>query len=440
MVGSSIGSLPAGAELAAALAAVDIADLDADQTLTWLAGWQRLAGWVEGQSLQAIAHFADLRGGDQLEDLRPGRERRIPLGGQGTPAVGEFAADEIAAELGLSTRRASGLISDALDLRHRLPGVLAALSAGRVEAWRAHLVARGTRELSRAQAADVEVELLPELASVTTSRVRKLVEAACIAADPEGADQRVEVAARGRFVARDRSIDGSSDLFARLETADAIRLDARIDQVADLMRELGDTRVKAELRAVALGLLADPGAVQQLWRQVCAHRAGRPAEAQAVGPVPATTLYVHHSLGAKGEPQWRLEDSGPITRREALDLLGHSHVTIKPVIDLRETVTCTGYQASAGLREVMVLLNPTCYFPYCDRSSRKGEYEHVVPHPRGPTSSINGAMPDRHHHRTKTHASWVVRQPFPGLYVWRSPTGRIYVVDQRGHTTRINAP
>jgi hypothetical protein len=387
-----------------------------------------------------VAHFADLHGGDQLEDPRPGRERRVTLGGQGTPAVGEFAADEIAAELGLSSPRASGLIGDALDLRHRLPRVFTALNQGTVEAWRAHLVARGTRELSRTQAAEVEAELLPELSSVTTSRVRKLVEAACIAADPEAADQRVEVAARARYVARDRSIDGSSDIFARLETADALRLDARIDQVADLLRELGDPRLKAELRAVALGLLADPESVQQLWGQVCAHRAGRPAPAQAVGPIPATTLYVHHSVGAKGEPRWRLEDSGPITRREALDLLGHSHVTVKPVVDLRQTLTCTGYEASAGLREVMVLLNPTCYFPYCDRTSRKGEYEHVVPHPRGPTSSTNGAMPDRHHHRTKTHARWVVRQPFPGLYVWRSPTGRIYVVDQRGHTTRLHPP
>lgn len=180
----------------------------------------------------------------------------------------EFAADELAAELGLSTVRAGGLIADALDLRHRLPAVLAGLAAGTVEGWRAHLVARGTRELSAAQAAAVEAEVLPQLAQVTTARLHKLVTAAAIAADPHAADQVVDGALRTRCVERGRSAEGVTPLFARMDTGDAIRLDARVDQVADLLIELGDTRLKAELRAVALGLLADPEAVQRLWERV----------------------------------------------------------------------------------------------------------------------------------------------------------------------------
>jgi hypothetical protein len=41
------------------------------------------------------------------------------------------------------------------------------------------------------------------------------------------------------------------------------------------------------------------------------------------------------------------------------------------------------------------------------------------------------------HHRLKTHAGWRVAQPFPGIYLWRDPTGTAsYLVDHTG-TRRI---
>ena len=36
------------------------------------------------------------------------------------------------------------------------------------------------------------------------------------------------------------------------------------------------------------------------------------------------------------------------------------------------------------------------------------------------------------HHRIKTHGHWQVRQPFPGIYVWRDPHGALYLVDHTG--------
>jgi hypothetical protein len=40
----------------------------------------------------------------------------------------------------------------------------------------------------------------------------------------------------------------------------------------------------------------------------------------------------------------------------------------------------------------------------------------------------------RRHHRTKTHGGWHVQQPFPGIWIWRSPHGRHYLVDHTGTT------
>ena len=36
------------------------------------------------------------------------------------------------------------------------------------------------------------------------------------------------------------------------------------------------------------------------------------------------------------------------------------------------------------------------------------------------------------HHRIKTHGDWQVKQPFPGLYLWRDPHGATYLVDHTG--------
>jgi hypothetical protein len=38
----------------------------------------------------------------------------------------------------------------------------------------------------------------------------------------------------------------------------------------------------------------------------------------------------------------------------------------------------------------------------------------------------------RFHHRVKTHGRWQVKQPFPGICLWRAPHGRTYLVDHTG--------
>jgi hypothetical protein len=38
----------------------------------------------------------------------------------------------------------------------------------------------------------------------------------------------------------------------------------------------------------------------------------------------------------------------------------------------------------------------------------------------------------RLHHRLKTHGRWQVAQPYPGIFVWRSPHGATYLVDHTG--------
>jgi hypothetical protein len=36
------------------------------------------------------------------------------------------------------------------------------------------------------------------------------------------------------------------------------------------------------------------------------------------------------------------------------------------------------------------------------------------------------------HHRLKTFGRWTIKQPFPGMYLWRDPHGALYLVDHTG--------
>ena len=69
----------------------------------------------------------------------------IQLGGDGTPAVAEFAPAEFGAVCAESPHRAKVLIGDALDLRHRHPLLWRRVLDGEVKAWVARRIVQTTR-------------------------------------------------------------------------------------------------------------------------------------------------------------------------------------------------------------------------------------------------------------------------------------------------------
>ena len=52
--------------------------------------------------------------------------------------------------------------------------------------------------------------------------------------------------------------------------------------------------------------------------------------------------------------------------------------------------------------------------------------------PPGQTRIGNLGPHIRYHHRIKTFGGWQVCQPEPGSWIWRSPHGRIYLVNASG--------
>lgn len=85
-------------------------------------------------------------------------------------------------------------------------------------------------------------------------------------------------------------------------------------------------------------------------------------------------------------------------------------------------------------------MTPADTFPFATCTSRRMQIDHTTPYDAGGASSVGNYGPmTTTHHRIKTHGRWQVRQPFPGIYVWRDPHGGHYLVDHTG-TRRLRSP
>jgi hypothetical protein len=95
------------------------------------------------------------------------------------------------------------------------------------------------------------------------------------------------------------------------------------------------------------------------------------------------------------------------------------------------------------MRELVILRDRTCVFPYCDKSSRDCDLDHIEAFvemddggPPGQTRPDNLAPLCRRHHRAKTHHGWTYQPNRDGTYTWTSPHGQRYTVDTRGIVTQ----
>ena len=89
----------------------------------------------------------------------------------------------------------------------------------------------------------------------------------------------------------------------------------------------------------------------------------------------------------------------------------------------------------------MQLMTPANTFPYAG-TLNPDQIDHTEPYVHG--AAAVGAGQSRignygplttRHHRIKTFGRWQVKQPFPGIYLWRDPYGAMYLVDHTGTRT-----
>ncbi len=80
-------------------------------------------------------------------------------------------------------------------------------------------------------------------------------------------------------------------------------------------------------------------------------------------------------------------------------------------------------------------------FPSATSLSRRKDADHTIAYidpgdggPPGQTALDKLGPMVRRHHRIKTHSRWQVKQVSNGVFIWRSPHRRLFLVDHTGTT------
>lgn len=360
--------------------------------------------------------------------------------------VSQFAVFEFGAAIRLSRRATESLFSEVLELAYRLPQTWARVNAGKAQAWKARHVANATNGLSAEAAAFVDSQVARYVSRISPAELQRLIDAATARFMPDYAREIAQRTADGRFVTvshQQVSFNGTSQIYGELDLVDALDLDQALRAGAQQLADLGSDSSLDVRRSEALGNLARGELTLDLTKQgssevsTSSTTGGGPARSGTT--TREVVLYVHLSeaaLGAGGtgliENPKRLVTAEQI--REWCRTTGR--VSVRPVVDLNEEITSTGYRPTERHREQIILRDGTCPFPYCERNARYGDIDHIEAYdPNGPpdqTATSNLAGLCRSHHRLKTHGGWNYTTIEPGRYLWRSPHGYSFLTDRSG--------
>ena len=153
---------------------------------------RQLTSWAAASELAAVA---------QITSRAAAADPRIGVESGGRPArVCRDALGQIALALMLTHHGAEAWADLAVTLAWRLPDTGAALAAGRIDLYRARLIAEFTSVLSQEAARTVEKQVLPDAGGRTSGDLRARLRRAVIAADPDGAERRRRAAERSADV------------------------------------------------------------------------------------------------------------------------------------------------------------------------------------------------------------------------------------------------
>jgi hypothetical protein len=401
-------SLPVGLALATVVEGLDPATLGGEEVVALLLAEHRLACRFGGRVLRSMARLDELT----------------------TPKFKFVVPTEVACSTGCSDGTAVRRLELATDLAARLPHVVTAMLAGRIDERKARIFSEKTRPIADdTLAGKIVDEVLREAEQLTHEQVRARLTYRINKYDPDAAARRAERAQAMRRVDYQVTDEGTAIINASgLPVEQAAAAIERVDAFALAARLDGDPRTLQQLRADALvGLLAGT------WHG--------PAPVHRVGvlelTVPLSTLLKLDSLPGD------LAGWGPvcadIARRTAEQMLQRTD----PKAQVRFTVHddddgsivasgITRRRPPAALGAKVRARTNRCVFPGCSRPASRCDLDHRQRRTDG-GGTVDGNLHPlcRRHHRAKDEGGWHYDVTDPGIYRWISPNGQHITVDRR---------
>ncbi|NJQ03981.1 HNH endonuclease signature motif containing protein, partial [Streptomyces zingiberis] len=348
-----------------------------------------------------------------------------------------WACDEVACALRLSSNTAADRLAVATALDERFPATVTLLEAGEICYLQARAMTEITHTLDPETASAVEAMVVGTMPSQSVGQTRRAVNRAVLKADPEGADKRHRRRKEDRAIWHQAAEDGMATWTALLPAHQAAQLDAAVDAHAatytDTDRTLTQKRVDALYdlvvnrptpNAVPGGTTPMPG--------------GRSAAVVQI------TVSLDTLIGADEEPG-DLKGYGPIGAaavREVAFAPGTiwRRLITHPRSGLLIKTDPTTYRPTTETRRHVITRDHTCTFPTCHMPAHRCDLDHIQPfnhtHPEtGGHSEPDNLIPlCRHHHLLKHHTPWTVtRDTHTGTTHWTAPTGHHYTNPPHTH-------
>jgi hypothetical protein len=368
--------------------------------------------------------------------------------------VSEFFADELALVLNCSRAAATQLWERSTTLLRRLPATWAGLADGWLDWPRARAIAAElgwpARDSPDEVLAAVEAVVLPRATGLSITRLRALVRAELIKADPAAADRRRKKAERDADVTVRGLGDGMGELRAAMPLPEASELRAGVDAHARALKKAGDERPIGQLRSAVLH-----GLVTRSWEE-------RPGVSAHVEVVACLDTLESAAAGAPGMGREPVRvDGEPVTAVQARELLerldalcpgglqaptdGALIVSITDhdgrliaAVTRRELETAVRRGEGLGPPPAVDRYEPTpaqqrfgrtrdrnCRHYGCGNRAGWADLDHVLAHADGgETDCANLCCLCRRHHRLKTHArGWRYVMTPDGVLTVTTPSG-----------------
>ena len=206
--------------------------LSDDQLIGVIAAVRRLESRVAWYALTAVAEFAARWGGEV--------------------AGAEFAADQLACELHLTSRSAAVQLGYATSVAARLPRCLAALNAGSLHPVHLRIIEEETQILSAEDAATADAALAGTAGSLTFGKLRSAAHRMVLKLDPDAAQRRKDAGRRNAHVQPFREPSGNAGMIARELPSDEVLASwQHVEQRALDLRAAGIPGTLEELRVRA---------------------------------------------------------------------------------------------------------------------------------------------------------------------------------------------
>src|SRR3954469_4314088 len=224
---------------------------------------------IQGQRARAAAEEAEfiLRLAALCPDTEdpppdsPGAKKTYWRTGREFPGVSEFFLDELAAVLGVGRGTAAHKATRAFTWRDSLPATFAALKGGDLDERRAQILADTLEHTAPSLAGRVEQVVLPEASSLGFDALKRRIRAVLLELDPQGADERRELAARTADVWVEPGADGRATFSAEMDAEEAAEGREFINTLAQMAKADGDARPIGQIRTEIHSLLIRGAAI-----------------------------------------------------------------------------------------------------------------------------------------------------------------------------------